>query len=197
MQRFSTYRKNFPLLIAHLRRAEVIAAPTETAYGLLADATCNRAVKKIFKLKRRTSQKSLALVVTDLTMAKKYGRFSKLALKLAKKYWPGPLTMIVPARGKLATGISKNGWVGMRISSYRWLRLLIKTFGKPLTATSANLAGKQNLYSAKKVVRQLARPGLKFIVDSGNLPRRPTSTVVKVDRQKIILLRAGPIKVKI
>lgn len=179
-----------------LRRGEVVASPTETAYGLLADARSKSAVKKIFKIKGRTVKQATALVVADYKMANKYGFFSPLARKLARKYWPGPITLVVPAKGRLAVGVVQNRFVGMRVPKHRWLRQLVKKFNHPLTATSANISGQANIYNSRQVLHLLKRRGLKVLVDGGNLPRRKTSTVVRIKGQQLEVLRTGAIKIK-
>lgn len=189
-------RSSIPKLARYLRRGEVIVAPTETAYGLLADACSARAVAKVFRIKGRVRQQTVALVVADLAMAKKYGQFSAYALKLAKRYWPSALTLVVKAKGSLAKGITKNGWVGMRVPAQAWLRRLVKKFGRPVTATSANRAGGPTPYTPVAVRRQLESHGLTMLVDGGRLPRRAVSTVVRVSTNKITVLRQGAIKLK-
>jgi len=180
-----------------LHHGEVLAAPTETAYGLLALATSARAVKKVFKIKGRAPNQASAILVADLKMAQKYGKFSPVALRLAKKYWPGPLTLVVPVRsmGRLARATIKDGYIGMRVPRQKFLLKLLKKINQPLTATSANISGQKNLYSAQQVIKQLQKRGLKFLVDGGNLPPRPTSTVVQIKGNQIKVLRTGAIKI--
>lgn len=193
----SAINKNISQVINFLNQKQIVAAPTETAYGLLADATSPAAVKKVEKIKGRRAGKAIALLVSDMKMAKKYGRFSPLALKLANQHWPGPLTLVVSAKGKLASGVRRAGYVGMRVPKHKWLRLLIKKFNYPLTATSANISGQKNLYSSQEIVKKLQPRGLKFLVDGGRLPKRSASTVVKITGQGVTVLRAGAIKLKI
>ncbi len=193
MQLFSKTISSIPLLCRLLAAGQVIAAPTETAYALLVDATNTKAVKKVFAIKGRNKDKVSALLVVNLAMAKEYARFSSLALKLARCYWPGPLTLVLPAKKRLSSLIIKNKYVGMRVPKHKWLLKLLTKFNKPLTATSANLTGGPNLYSCKEVKKQLTKKGLKFLVDSGRLPKKKVSTIVKVINNKLILLRPGAI----
>ncbi len=189
-------KKNIPSIVNFLNQGAVAAAPTETAYGLLADATNNQAVKKVFVLKGRRTQKTSALLVANIKMAKKYASFSASALKLAQRYWPGPLTLVLPAKSGLSPLVVKNKYVGLRAPGHNWLLKLLAELNKPLTATSANLAGKKNLYSADLVKKSLARRGLEVLVNGGSLPRRPVSTIVKVVNNRLILLRVGAIKIE-
>ena len=183
----------------YLKYGAVVVAPTETAYGLLVDATNNQAVKKIFKIKGRQANKTVALVVADLKMAQQYGKFSKDAVNLAKKYWPGPLTVVIPVKKyglrKLSPQILLKKMVGMRIPKHYWLRQVIKKVNKPLTATSANLAGKKNIYSFKLAKAQLKNRQVDYFVNGQNLPERPVSTIVKVVGSNVTVLRLGGIKI--
>ncbi len=177
-----------------LKGGEIVAAPTETAYGLLADATSKKAVARLFKLKGRSSHKAVPLVVASLTMAENYVEFSRLAQKLARRFWPGPLTLVLPAKGHWPKGIvSKSNMIGLRVPGSRWLRRLITDYALPLTATSANLAGEATLYEMAEVKNLLAGRGLKYIVGNRRLTKRPTSTVVRVVGGKWRILRPGAI----
>lgn len=176
-----------------LHVGEIIAAPTETAFGLLADATSIKAVARVQRLKGREKNKPLPLVAADLTQAKKYLFFSPTALKLAQQFWPGPLTLVLPAKYSFPLGVvSKDKEVGLRVPASVWLRQLTEVYGKPLTATSANIAGEPNLYNHQAVIKKLSARGLKYVVQ-GNLRPRPTSTVVRVKNNKIEILRSGAI----
>ncbi len=175
---------------------EVVATPTETAYGLLADATSTKAVKKIFKIKGRDDKKSPALVVADVKMAYKYGVFGAQAKRIVKRFWPGPLTIVVKAKGGLSPLVKQNKTVALRVPSQNYLRKIITLVGKPLTATSANLTGQPNLYSSRAVQKQLSSHGLKYLIAGGSIPRQDPSTIFLIKNNKIIILRPGPIKLK-
>lgn len=176
-----------------IKIGEVMAAPTETAYGLLADATNNSAVNKIFKIKLRSKDKVSALLVADLAMARRYGYFSKTALNLARRLWPGPITLVIRAKkSNLSPQVIKDGYVGMRVPKNVWLRRLLLVIDKPLTATSANIGGGTLCYSAKEVKKQL-KGRLKFLVNGGKLPQRKVSTIVKVVNSRLVVLREGVI----
>ncbi len=177
-----------------LRNSAVVAAPTETAYGLLADATSERAVRAVVRLKGRSDKKPIALIAADLKMVRRYFRLTSGELRLAKKFWPGPLTLLLKPKRKFPRVIvGPGGYVGVRIPASAWLRKLITAYGKPLTATSANRAGGLTPYSATAVVRQLKPRGLKYLVDGGTLQRRSTSTVALVVGHRLTVLREGAI----
>ncbi len=187
-------KKDLSLICKVLKRGEVVAAPTETACGLLADATSSKAVAKLFKLKGRSAGKTLPLIVSSLTMAKASVEFSGLAEKLARRFWPGPLTLVLPAKGRWPKGIvSESDMIGLRVPGSRWLRRLAAGYGSPLTATSANVAGGDTLYEMAAVKNLLTKRGLKYVVDSRRLRWRPTSTVVVVVGGQWKILRPGAI----
>jgi len=191
---FSKSARDLAKICKILKQGEVVAAPTETAYGLLADATSKKAVARLFKLKGRSAQKVVPLVVANLTMAENYVEFSRLAKKLARRFWPGPLTLVLPAKGHWPKGIvSESNMLGLRVPGSGWLRRLITDYALPLTATSANLAGEATLYEMAEVKNLLAKRSLKYIVKSRRLTKRPTSTVVMVVGSKWHILRPGAI----
>lgn len=177
-----------------IRQGGVIVFPTETAYGLAADFLNPKAIKKIFQIKRRPENKKLTLIVPDITMVKKYFYLDKLGKKLAKAYWPGPLTLILSVKKTV-----KVGWkeAGVRVSSNPIARELSQKLGRPITATSANLSGLPECYTIKKVVNQFF--GRKYqpdlILDAGKLPKRKVSTIVKIERGEIKVIREGGTKI--
>ncbi len=185
-----------------LKKGGIIIYPTETSYGLGADLFSKVAVKKIFKIKKRKSSKALTIVVSDLKMAKKYARFDNLSLGLAKKHWPGPLTIVLNQKTqkknkKIISDISKKGtWdFGIRVPGNKFSRNLIKKFGKPITSTSANISGQKECYNINEIKKQFGSNKFQpdLVLDSGRLPKMPVSTVVKVEKNKIKVLRKGPI----
>ena len=133
-----------------LKSGGVIAFPTETVFGIGACLNQSEAIKRIFKLKKRSRKKPLQVLVVNLRQAKKLGKFNKQALKLAKE-WPGPLTLVVYKTklvSKIVTGGSNK--VGLRIPNHKTALALIKKCG-PIVATSANLAGKKPALKASEI----------------------------------------------
>lgn len=177
-----------------LRKGMVVAAPTETAYGLLADALGAEAVKAVVKLKGRSEQKPIALMAADVPMVRRYFKLAGAEVQLAKQFWPGALTLLLKPKRKFPRAIiGKAGRVGVRIPASPWLRRLVQACGRPLTATSANQAGGKTAYSAATVVRQLKSRGLLYVVDGGSLPHRATSTVALISRGTLTIVRQGAI----
>jgi len=177
-----------------LRAGGVVVFPTETSYGLAADAMNARAVAKVAKLKGRPSEKTFPLIVSSTAMAERYAHLRCLGRRLAKAHWPGPLTLVVEARKNvgLARGIvARDGTVALRVSSNETARALARGLGRPIVSTSANRAGEPPAYDALDVTLKA-----DFILDDGRLPRRKPSTIVHVVQGKIEVLRQGSVDPK-
>ena len=183
--------------------ADVIAAggvvvfPTETAYGLAADPANAAAVRKIFAIKGRRADKQLPLIAGSLAQAKSFVSLSGMSLKLAKKYWPGPLSIISRLRpGKKIAGIRGSvPTVALRVPALSWARSLADDFGAPITSTSANLSGQQAVYGSAGIRRSFSgrRHQPDLFLDAGSLPTRKPSTIIKIEDGRIKVLRPGPI----
>lgn len=177
-----------------LHRGGIIVFPTETAYGLGCDATNAVAVRRIYHIKGCERGKLLPVIAADTKQVRKFFRLDGPAEALAKKYWPGPLTIVLPARdARIRRAV--GAMVGVRVSSSHIARRLAADLGRPIVATSANLSGKPTCYSVPSAKRQLGKKPIDYYLDIGALPHRKPSTVVRVDRGHIIILRHGPIKI--
>ena len=185
-------------LVKILLKGGVAAIPTETCYGLAADATNGKAVEKIYSLKGRRFSKPVSIFVSDSKTAEKYFSLSEKERLLIKKFMPGPLTLVATKRknSNLASNLSKSGKIAFRISSHSFVRKFVSKFGKPITATSANISGKKENYSAAEITRIFSGK-IDAIVDYGNLKRNPPSTVVAMENNKIRILRKGKISEKV
>lgn len=181
--------------LAELARGEPIAMPTETVYGLAADATNPQAIARIYEIKGRPRFNPLICHMADMEMAERYAVFSPLARKLAVAFWPGPLTLVLPVKDggvhELATaGLST---VGIRVP--RGIAGgLIAAFGKPLAAPSANTSGKISPTTAQHVTDDLGEK-LGVILDAGACGVGVESTIIKVDGEALVLLRPGGVGV--
>ncbi|MFL6776477.1 MAG: L-threonylcarbamoyladenylate synthase, partial [Sphingomicrobium sp.] len=123
---------------------EPVAIPTETVYGLAADATNAKAVARIYEAKRRPSFNPLIVHVPDLASAERIGRFEPPARNLAERYWPGPLTLVVPLRdhaGIAPVVTAGLATVGLRVPAHPAMQALLRATGRPLAAPSANSSG--------------------------------------------------------
>ncbi len=177
-----------------LSAGDCVAIPTETVYGLAADATNGTAVAKIFELKDRPRFNPLICHVSDLDMAQKYGLLNQTSLALAEKFWPGPLTIVVPVNPTSGVhDLVTAGLVtiGLRCPSGMTCRI-IERFGKPLAAPSANKSGRISSTSAQHVADEFKTQDL-LIVDGGACEVGIESTIVKAEADRLILLRPGVI----
>lgn len=176
-----------------------VVIPTDTAYGIAVNALDKRAIKKLIKLKGRKEGKPFPVAIQSLLPGRQLAHFNRTALILAKKFWPGALTLVLPKK-KVVPHILTVGSpkIGLRIPNLRLCFALAKKLPVPYTITSANLSGKKTPYSAKEVVKQFFGRKLKpdLILDGGKLPAVKPSTVVEVLEDKIKILRKGPINKK-
>ena len=173
-----------------------VAVPTETVYGLAADATDGAAVARIYEAKGRPAFNPLIVHVRDLDQALTFAEFGPAARELAELYWPGPLTLVVPLRGKspIASLVTAGlPTIAIRSSSHPAMRDLLAATGAPLAAPSANRSGRLSPTRAEHVLADLGGR-IPLIVDGGPTAHGLESTIVAVDPGgKLRLLRPGPI----
>lgn len=185
--------KNFNKIIKdtinYIKQGKVVICPTDTVYGLLADATNEKAVRKLLKIKKRRTQKPIPIFVKDLKMAKKLAYINKNQEKFLKKVWPGKVTVVLRRRKdcklpKILFGNKKT--IGLRIPKYKIINQLLLIINLPLTGTSANISGKPASTKIKEVMKQFEKqPPTKngggqpdLIIDAGNLkPSRPSTVI--------------------
>jgi L-threonylcarbamoyladenylate synthase len=180
--------------LAALAAGEAIVYPTETFYALGVDALSSQALERLFAIKGREPGKPVALIAADTAMAFALAREVPAAARvLAEVFWPGPLTLVLPARdGIPAALIGDDGGVGVRVSSHPLARALATAFRGPLTATSANLAGEPPAVEPAAARRALGDK-VKVLVEDGRLAGGAPSTVVAIDRSGIRVLRQGAV----
>ena len=180
-----------------LHRGGVLVIPTETAYGLAADATNAMAVKNIYQIKGRSFKKFLPLICGSLNQVKKYFKLDKKELELFRKY--KGLSVIVETRfipSRKSIYLLKNQKIcAVRVSTNKVAQLLACKLGRPITATSANKAGKGSCYAVQDVLKQLKEKKVDLVLDAGKLKKRKPSTIVKVTNTGIRILRQGEIKI--
>ena len=175
-----------------LRSQGVVGFPTDTLYGLAADPRSEVALARLTQLKGRAADKTVALVATSLDQAGEVAVIDGHALVLARRFWPGPLTLVVPARPGLTEGVrSSTGFVGVRVPAHDVAQALAQAFGFPITATSANTSGADPTADPDEVTRQL--PALEWLIDAGVLAGGPPSTLVQVDGGRVEVLREGAV----
>lgn len=174
-----------------------VAVATETVYGLAADATNAEAVARIYEAKGRPSFNPLIVHVPDLAAAETLGEFGDEARALAKRHWPGPLTLVVPLREPTSiASIVTAGLpsVGLRVPAHPAMQALLRAAGRPLAAPSANASGSISPTRAEHVLRTL-EGRIPLVLDAGSTPRGVESTIVAATGGPLRLLRPGPIEI--
>lgn len=180
-----------------LEKNGLVIFPCETTYGAAVDATSEKAVDKLNKYKRRPMGKPYSILCADQKMAEKFVLLNKTAKELYKKFLPGPVTIISRIKTKLARGVSSElGTVGVRVSNYKFMTDLIKAFGKPVTATSANASYQKRPYKVADILDNISEKQKQLIdlmIDAGELPHNEPSTVIDTTFDDVVTLRQGEI----
>jgi L-threonylcarbamoyladenylate synthase len=175
----------------------ILVYPTETTYGLGVDPTNPEAVKKLFTYKERVEGKAISIAVANTQMAMRYAQLNDSAQNLYKNFLPGPITVISAGTHSLVEGIeSEKGTIGIRIPDYPFMLDLLATFDKPITATSANAYYQKRPYSVEDIldtISQKQKDLIDLVVDAGQLPKNPPSTVVDTTLQDLAILRQGSV----
>jgi len=175
-------------------RGGVVAIPTDTLYGFAADPFNAVAVERVFELKGRGVDRALPLVAADAAQVREWiGELPALAARLAERFWPGPLTLLMRGPDALAPGVMSDGTVGVRVPAHGVPRALCAACGRPVTATSANISGAPPTGDPDRVADQFRDSGLELLLDSGPTPGGRPSTIVDVTGHQPQLIRAGAI----
>ncbi len=181
-----------------INRGGTIVYPTETAYALGGDFFSPLAYQKVLEIKGRPKDKILPVIVPDEHVARSLVAFPARAQRLAKQYWPGPLTMVLPLKhSKLQHSQFKSRTLALRVSSHPIAQALSRLSGRALIVTSANVSGQPAVYDIKHFLAQMrgrtSQPDL--VLDYGVLPEVFPSTIVKLTTSSLKVLRQGPIVV--
>ena len=184
--------------VKKILEGEIIFIPTDTVYGIAASPYNNKAIKKIFSIKKRSMSNSLVLLCSNYKMAKKYAIFNKIANNLKKKFWPGPLTLILKKKSSLKISkkwISKNNSIGIRIPDHNVPIKIIEKCNFPIFCTSANISSKKSCRDIKDIVKNFKNKKITIIND-GKTKFGLDSTIIDVTKNKINILRNGYINKK-
>jgi L-threonylcarbamoyladenylate synthase len=183
-----------------LAHGGTIVFPTETLYGLGALATHKAAVRKVYSIKRRPKEKLLPVIIGDLVQAKKYFIFNKNDQALAKKFWPGPLALVVRTKSKKISAALGSELLAVRYPANPLAASLAKLSGTPIISTSANISGQPGCFTIAAVKKQFAhvkgthQPDL--FLDGGRLKKSLPSTIVKTKKDSLIVIREGAVNIK-
>jgi L-threonylcarbamoyladenylate synthase len=173
-----------------IRRGLVVAYPTDTLYGLAVDPRNAAAVRRLYELKGRAETSALTLVAADMAHVREVAEITAQAERLAARWWPGPLTIVMRARGSIARETLAGGrTVGVRVPDHPVATALAREAGFAVTATSANRSGATAASSADAVAAAL--PDVDAIVDAGAARGGAPSTIVDASVTPIALIRAG------
>jgi L-threonylcarbamoyladenylate synthase len=197
----SNHKQIIRACVKALKQGKVVVYPTDTSYGLAVDATNLKALKRLYKVKGRDFNKAVSVVVPSVSYAKKVASFNKISLKLVKELWPGALTLVLPVGNGLDRSLQRTsiqGFISFRMPNNKIALDLTRALKKPITATSANVAGLPDCYSVSEIIAQYKNKSSKpnIVINAGKLKKRKPSTLVKIDGDKIEIIRNGPISEK-
>lgn len=179
-----------------LKAGGLIVAPSDTVYGLVCDATNEAAVKKLIQVKNRPPGKPISVFSDGFRMMDKLVETTNHK-ELLKRLLPGPFTVILPSRHVVCSLLeSERKTLGVRFTTFSWIQELVRMYGKPLTATSANISGRPPHYESNGFMQELSSEKknlIDYVVDRGKLPRNKPSTIVDLSGSTVQLLRKGDI----
>ena len=188
---------NYELLCNLINNGELAIVPTDTVYGIIADATNEEAIRKVYFSKHRSFSKPLIIMVSSIDMLRRYVKdISSVEQKLIEKYWPGRLTILFKKNNEISNLLTNGGeYIGIRLPDNKDLCALMNMLNKPLISTSANISDNMTITDITMLEDEL-KNNISYIVDGGVLTDLP-STLVKVEDGNIIFLREGELASKI
>ncbi len=188
-------KENILKVVEFLKKGEVLAVPTETVYGLVADVFCDEAIESIFKIKKREKEKALSCNISDFEMLFRLTNYESLIFKkLREKFWPGPLTIVVEKKSCVSDLVTAGKrTVAIRFSSNEILKNLTDLFGGPLVVPSANISKNKSKINAQDVYEEL-KGKIRYVVDGGESEHKIESTIVSIENDELKILRHGAIK---
>jgi L-threonylcarbamoyladenylate synthase len=181
-----------PRALAVLHEGGLVAFPTDTVYGVGALAFDGTAIQAIYAAKDRPVEKAIPVLIGGIEELEKVAvAVPEVARRFASRFWPGPLTILVPKRADLPEVISATATVGVRVPDHKTARTLLRAAG-PMAVTSANISGAQSPVTAEQVYEQLGGR-IPLIIDGGRTPGGVPSTLVDCTDPKLKILREGPV----
>lgn len=192
-------QSDHPVVLPHavdvLKNGGLVVFPTDTVYGLAALPSKEEYIERLYVVKGRDSMRAIAILISS---PDELGEISvlpnKTAFKLAKRFWPGPMTLIVQRHPNLPKSMSPDSTIGVRVPDHELALKLLKMIG-PLGVTSANISGRENTNTAQEVMDQL-NGRVHLVIDGGRSPGGVPSTVVDCTTKEPKILRAGPIHIE-
>ena len=178
-----------------LKRGGVVVIPTDTVYGLAADARNPQAVKKIFAIKQRPEQKKLPVFIGSIKEAEKLAEIDKRQRKFLKKVWPGKVTAVLKLKIPLPDALTRDGTAGIRIPRHDFVLGLLKALGGLLAQSSVNVSGKPGHAKISELLAEFESAKIQpdIVIDAGDLPESEPSTIVDLTGDDIKILREGAV----
>lgn len=178
--------------VTAIRKGGVVAVPTETYYGLAADPENEAALSRLFKLKQRPRHKPILVLISKIEQLSGYAAsIPQLYTQLIDWYWPGPLTLVFPAKANISPLLTGGtGTIGVRLTPHPVTCRIIDLLGRPITATSANISLHEPARTSRQV-KMFFGDRLDFVVDGGAADEGPGSTVVSIVEGKLCIERPG------
>lgn len=191
-------KKKIEEVIKTMKKGGIIAFPTETVYGLGTSIFNKKGIAKIYQIRKRPAKKALLILIASKKDLKKYVKdIPALAKKLIKKFWPGPLTLIFKKKKIIPDFVTAGKkTVAVRMPENKFLLTLIKKFGQPIVAPSANLSGKKSPITAHQVIKNFSGK-IDLILDGGKTKYKKESTILDLTQTSPKILRDGVMAKKI
>ena len=181
--------------VSSLQKGGLVVFPTDTVYGLGALALNERGIEQLYDIKGRESAKAIPILLSDISeLPLVASHIDPRTLRLAERFWPGPLTLVVPRHDALPEILSPYPTVGVRVPDHPVALELLRRAG-PLATTSANISNQPSATTASEVLAQLAGR-VPLILDGGQTPGGVSSTVVDCSRPELAILRQGPLSLE-
>ncbi len=187
------------IAIGVIRRGGVVVYPTDTVYGLGVNALESHGIGRLFKIKKRPETKPVPVMVRDIEMAKQLAFIDRKAEKVLASVWPGPVTVVLEKRQTVPDVLTAGKrTIGLRIPDCQFTRTLMENLTEPITIASANFSGQPPLTSCRGVIKvfEKAYPRPDLILDTGDLPASPPSTVLDLTGSQPKITRVGPVSKK-
>lgn len=193
MERLEASDEALNKCLSALSRGDLIVYPTDTLYGLGADATIGGAVEKVFAAKQRPIDKVVSIAVASIPAAEELVNFTPIAKLIASKFLPGPITIVLRAKSELKF-VSKEGKIGIRIPDNDFALALLKSYNRPIIATSANLSGGSNPREVSEIPPEILNQ-VSVVVDQGRTKYSAPSTIIDLSSDTIEVVREGAVSI--
>jgi len=177
-----------------LKSGKVLVYPTDTLYGLGANALDPKAILKVFRIKRQDRSKPISVIVRDIPMAKKIACIDSRVEKILKRIWPGPITIILRKKDIVPNILTANSeTIGVRIPSFGFINDLMRSIDFPITATSANISGEKDLLFPKDILSKFSesKNSPDIFIDAGKIKNPEPSTIIDLTTQAPKIVRIG------